>query len=134
MNPTGTKSVSNSTTSHMQQAGDALNANADKTIDSTRDYANDMLDKAEGKVRELRGNVDPMIDMLATKAQKLARQSLDMAAEAKDRAQQSLNRAAGATTRYVSEQPLRSILMAAAVGATIALLVSVSRNSSSNKR
>ena len=131
MNPITAKNVSNSTTSHLQQAGDDLQSNTDKAMDSTREYANDVLDKAESKVRELRGNVDPMIDMLATRAQKLARQSLDIAAEAKDRAQQSLNRAAGATTRYVSEQPLRSVLIAAAVGAGIALLVAATRN---NKR
>ena len=131
MNTTAVKNVTNSTASHVQQAGDNLHSSADKAMDSTREYANDVLDKAESKVRELRGNVDPMIDMLATRAQKLARQSLDMAAEAKDRAQQSLNRAADATTRYVAEQPLRSVLIAAAVGAGIALLVSASRH---NKR
>ena len=128
MNSTAAKNVSNSTSSHLQQAGDDLHASTDTAMESTREYANDVLDKAESKVRELRGAVDPMIDMLATRAQKLARQSLDIAAEAKDRAQQSLNRAAGATTRYVSEQPLRSVLIAAAVGAGIALLVSASRN------
>ena len=131
MNPIASKNPGNSTASRVQQAADDLQTNTDKAIDSTREYANDVLDKAESKVRELRGNVDPMIDMLATRAQKLARQSLDMAAEAKDRAQQSLNRAADATTRYVSEQPLRSVLIAAAVGAGIALLVSASRH---NKR
>ena len=74
------------------------------------------LNQAEYKVRELRGNVDPVVDMLASKAQKLTRQSLDMASQAKDRAQQSLSHAAGATTRYVPEQPLHSVLIAAAVG------------------
>ena len=74
-----------------------------------------------------------MVDMLATKAQKLARHSLDLASEAKDRAEQSFKRAAGVTTRYVSEQPVRSILMAAAVGATVALLVSATRHRNQNR-
>lgn len=91
------------------------------------------LDLAENKVRELRGSVDPVVDMLASKAQMLARQSLDMASEAKDRAQQSLSRAAGATTRYVAEQPLRSVLIAAAVGAAVALLISAARNHHRNQ-
>ncbi|HEY3046302.1 MAG TPA: hypothetical protein VGJ72_02405 [Polaromonas sp.] len=69
------------------------------------------------KVRELRGKVDPVVDMLASKARKLARQSPDMASQAKDRAQQSLNHAAGAATQHVSKQPLRSVPIAAAVGA-----------------
>ena len=128
MNTATVKNTTSSAAATAHQAADDLQKTADKAMDSTRQYANDALDKAEGKVRELRGNVDPMIDMLATKAQKLARQSLDMAAEAKDRAQKSINRATDATTRYVAEQPLRSVLIAAAVGAGVALLVSAARN------
>ena len=111
----------------VRDASKDLLKTADNALDVTRDYANHALDKAENKVRELRGEVDPMVDMLAAKAQKLARQSLDMAAEAKDKAQQSLSRYANATTHYVAEQPMRSVLIAAAVGAAVALLVAFSR-------
>ena len=117
----------------IRQASDDILQTADKAVSTTREYANNALDKAESKVRELRGSVDPMVDMLATKAQKLARHSLDLAAEAKDRAEQSLKRAAGVTTRYVSEQPVRSILIAAAVGAAVALLVSSTRHRNHNR-
>ena len=132
MNTTPSKFTSDAAPA-FRQASDELLQSAGKAVDSTRTYANEALDKAEDKVRELRGNVDPIVDMLASKAQKLARQSLDMAAEAKDRAQQSLSRAAGATTRYVAEQPLRSVVIAAAVGAAVALLISSSRNRNRNK-
>ena len=117
----------------VRKASDDLLQTAGKAIDSTREHANDALDKAESKMREFRGNVDPMVDMLASKAQKLARQSLDIASEAKERAEKSLKEAADATTRYVSEQPMRSIFMAAAVGALVALVVSTSRNSNKNQ-
>ena len=117
----------------VRKASDDLLQTAGKAIDSTREHANDALDKAESKMREFRGNVDPMVDMLASKAQKLARQSLDLASEAKDRAEKSLKQAADATTRYVSEQPMRSVLMAAAVGALVALVVSTTRNSDRNR-
>lgn len=112
----------------MRKASDEMLESAGKTLESTREHANLALDKAESKVRELRGSVDPMVDMLASKAQKMARQSLDMASEAKERAEKSLKHAADATTRYVSEQPIRSVLLAAAVGAAVALLVAASRD------
>ena len=118
----------------MRQASDDFRDGAGRAMDSTLAYANDALDQAEGKVRELRGSVDPMVEMLASKAQKLARQSLDMAAEAKDRAQQSLTRAADVTTRYVAEQPMRSVLIAAAVGATVAIMISMTRNKRNNNQ
>jgi ElaB/YqjD/DUF883 family membrane-anchored ribosome-binding protein len=93
----------------------------------TRGCAHEALDQAEEKIREMRHSVDPMVDMMSAKAQKLARQSLDIAADARQKAQKSLSRYADVTTRYVSEQPLRSVLIAAAVGAAVALLVSSSR-------
>ena len=117
----------------VRKASDDILQSAGKALDSTCEHANDALDKAESKMREFRGNVDPMVDMLASKAQKLARQSLDMASEAKERAEKSLKQAADATTRYVSEQPMRSVLIAAAVGALVALAVSTSRNTDKNR-
>ncbi len=109
---------------------DALQSTVQAT-ELTRSYAKEALDQAEDKIRELRGNVDPMVDKLADTAQKLARQSMDMAAEAKHKAQESLARYTDVTTKYVSEQPLRSVLIAAAVGAAVALLVAAARH---NKR
>ncbi|HEX5285418.1 MAG TPA: DUF883 C-terminal domain-containing protein [Polaromonas sp.] len=117
----------------MHQASDELLQSAGKAMDSTRDYANDALNKAENKVRELRGSVDPVVDMLASKAQRLARHSLDLASEAKDRAEQSLKRATRVTTRYVADQPLRSVLIAATVGAAVALLIASSRHRNQNR-
>ena len=117
----------------VRKASDDLLQSAGKVLDSTRDHANDALDRAESKMREFRGNVDPMVDLLATKAQKLARQSLDIASEAKDRAERSLKQAADATTRYVSEQPMKSVFMAAGIGALVALIVSMTRSGDKNR-
>ena len=91
------------------------------------------LDKAESKFREIRGSIDPMVEILASKAQSMARQSLDMASEARDRAEKSLKQAANSTTQYVAEQPMRSVLIAAAIGAAVALLVSTSRQWTPNR-
>ena len=125
-----TSQPSSGTTSNMRQASDDLLHSAGKAVDATRDYANETFSQAENKVRD---KVDPMVNMLAARAQKLAQQSMDMASEAKERAQQSLNRAAGMTTQYVSEQPLRSVLIAAAVGAAVALLISSTRHRNHNR-
>ncbi|MHB1198681.1 MAG: glycine zipper domain-containing protein [Polaromonas sp.] len=117
----------------MRQTPEELLKIAGNAVDSTRGYANDALDKAESRVRELRGSVDPVVDMLTSKAQKLARHSLDLASEAKYQAEQSLRRATRVTTRYVADQPLRSVLIAAAVGAVVALLISSSRHRNRNR-
>lgn len=97
--------------------------NASPASDLMHADAHETLDKAESQLHRLRGNVDPVVDMLASKAQKMAHHSLNLAAQAKDRAEESLKRAAGVTSRYVSDQPMRSVLIAAGVGAAVALLV-----------
>ena len=122
MNTNNPQNISRDGMPAIRQASDDFLQAAGKTLESGREQANNALDKAESKVRELRGNVDPMVDMLASKAQKLARHSLDLASEAKERAAQSLKRAADVTTRCVSEPPEHSSMIAAGVGAAVALL------------
>lgn len=112
---------------------DTLLQSAGAAMDSSRGFANDVLDQTENKVREFRHNIDPVGDMLAATAQKLARQSLDMATDAKDYAQHALNRAARVSSRYVSDQPVRSVLLAAAVGAAVATLISYARGRPQNR-
>ncbi len=121
-----TPSASGTSSSMRNSREEAAYAAADAS-ERTRGYAHEALDKAEEKIREMRQTVDPMVDMVSTKAQKLARQSMDIAADAKQKAQDSLNRYADVTSRYVAEQPVRSVLIAAAVGAAVALLVSSAR-------
>ena len=108
----------------MRIAADDLADTTTRAVDSTRNFANSALDQADSKLREFSSNIDPTVNMLASKAQKLAQQSFDMASEAKERAQHSFRRATSATTHYVSEQPMKSVLIAAAVGAGVALLIS----------
>ena len=100
---------------------------ANREGERARAYGQHALERAEGTLEEWRDNVDPVVNKLATKAQELARQSLDMASEASHKAQQSLSRYADVTTRYVAQQPMRSVLIAAAVGAAVALLVAATR-------
>lgn len=123
-NPAASASASST---HYGAREDAAMAAA-QAGERTRSFAHDALDQAEEKIREMRHTVDPMVDKMSQKAQKLARQSMDMANEARHKAQDSLSRYADVTTRYVAEQPLRSVLIAAAVGAAVALLVSSSRS------
>lgn len=117
----------------VHKASDEILQTATKVMDSSRDLAKDALDQAEHTVRAFRNNIDPVGDMLAATAQRLAKQSLDMASDAKDYAQHALNRAAKVSTRYVSDQPVRSVLMAAAVGAAVATLISYSRGRPHNR-
>lgn len=82
---------------------------------------------ARGAVSELRASLEPAIDSFASKAQDIARRSFDAASHGGHRAQEAATRYARATGRYVSEKPVQSALIAAGVGAAIALLVVAAR-------
>lgn len=77
--------------------------------------------------RRWSGRMDPLVGRISSTARDLARQSLDMASNAGAKAQQSLHRYADVTTGYIAEQPVRAVLIAATVGAGLALLLSASR-------
>jgi ElaB/YqjD/DUF883 family membrane-anchored ribosome-binding protein len=74
---------------------------AAQAMDSTRELASNALERAGERMRDLRHGVRSMANRSAN----------------------SMGEYAHATTRYVSEQPLKSALIAAAIGAAVAGLV-----------
>ena len=83
----------------------------EQALESTREFANQAFEKAGEKVRDLRYGVK------------------DLASKGVS----SVGDYAQATTRYVSQQPLKSALIAAGIGAALAALVIAMRRNS-NKR
>lgn len=111
---------------------------AHKVADTTEDLADDIADKAKETVRSVRRTaseaidstgrhlrsadeqVNPLIDNLADRAQDLAERSINFWADSSHRARRQIHTATDATTKYVSEQPGKSVLIAAATGAALA--------------
>lgn len=83
----------------------------------TQTSAQTLADDALGKVRDLRYGV-----------QDLASRSLSAVGDSAHVAQQRLGQYASTTGRYVSDQPVKSALIAAAVGAAVAALVLAARS------
>lgn len=102
-------------------ADDVLDTAKD-AVQATRKAANNSLDKAERGVRQLQDGVNPVIDDLAARAQDLASRGISYCADSSERARRQFNQAADTTSRYVAEQPGKSIFIAAAAGAAIAAL------------
>ncbi len=116
------------TQQNTRQAVDGLANSADKAIDATRNYAHHALDAADEKIQALSNGVKPALEKLSRKAEQYAQQGRDMAVEAQDKARESLSNYSAATSRYVADKPVQSVLIAAAVGAAVAMLVSSARN------
>jgi ElaB/YqjD/DUF883 family membrane-anchored ribosome-binding protein len=115
---------SNDAVDTIRQTSEALLQSAEKAVESTAANASEAV----------HNRIDPMVDLMAVTAQKLAKQSMSMASDAKEYAQHAMNRASKASTQYVTERPVRSVLMAAAVGAAVAIAISSLRSRDNVRR
>ncbi|MGZ5182458.1 MAG: hypothetical protein ACXWC6_02795 [Ramlibacter sp.] len=91
----------------------AITSRTSRAQSATQSLADEALDK----VRDLRYG-----------AQDLASKSISALGDTASAAQQRLGRYASTTGRYVSEQPVKSALIAAAIGAAVAAIVMVARS------
>ena len=87
------------------------------TLDSTRKLASDALERATSSMKDLRSGV-----------QGVASRGMGAVSDRASAAQRYMGEYASAGTRYVSDHPLKSALIAAAVGAAVAGLVLAMRH------
>ena len=109
-------------TTATNSSSNLLPTSVDRTIDSARVQAGNVLHTASEKVQTLADTLEPQLDRISDKAKAIANQGMDMAVQAKQKAEQSLTHYSDVTSRYVSEKPVQSIVMAAAAGAALAWL------------
>jgi ElaB/YqjD/DUF883 family membrane-anchored ribosome-binding protein len=119
-----------STTKTPSQMAEEARQTANDALDTTRAYAQNAVNAAGEKVRDLRREAEPTVEQLAARVQQAVQRGLDAASTTSARAQRRLEQAADVTGRYIADQPVRSVLVAAAAGAVItALIVLASRRS-----
>lgn len=106
-------------TSAQEVAHDA-EATAKDTLQVTRDAASNAFGKVPDRLRAVEKELSPAIDEISVRAQALCNKSIDFCAASADRTRRQFQQAAESSTRYVVEQPGKSILMAAAADAAIA--------------
>jgi ElaB/YqjD/DUF883 family membrane-anchored ribosome-binding protein len=92
-------------------AGDALDATT-HALDSSKQFASEAASRIGETARDLRDG-----------AADLARTSADSVSDATSAARRQLGGYANATRRYVADEPLKSALISAAVGAAAAMLL-----------
>ena len=132
-NATSPKALRESTDTARDLSANVLQS-AEDAVESSRSFANDQFDRAHDKVRDLRSTVEPAIDRFATRAQELANRGIHAASDATAKVQKQINHYADATGKYVAEQPVKSVLIAAAAGAALAALIGLLARSRTDLR
>ncbi len=104
---------------------DQAAASADQAIRSTQRVANDALDGLAGSVQDLREHAAPMVDRVAERASAIAHHGADAVRERSHQLSEGAHRMVDGTRSYVRDEPVKSLLIAAATGAVLMGLLAV---------
>lgn len=114
-------------------AADRAAETADSALKATRRMANQGLDSLESNVDAARDTIQPAIARLATQAESLARRGLDAMRDSAGQVRERAQTMGDVTVRYVKDEPVKSVLIAAAAGAAVMALVSLIQSSRRNR-
>ena len=126
----------NSRTTAQSTANDLADqaaSKADLALKSTRRVANDALDSMESGVDSLRETVPAAFSRAAAQVEEITRRGLDRAKEASMGMRDQVYRAGDRTVGHIKDEPVKSVLIAAATGAAVALLVGWAMRSRSSR-
>ena len=102
---------------------------ASSAIRQTKNVANSTLDRLSDKVDSAREQAAPLIDRLSTQAQDVARKSADAVRDTTAQLREKASRAQETTVGYIKDEPVKSMLIAAATGAALMALLSITSRS-----
>ena len=112
---------------------DDVTRQAHDGVDAGQRYAHQAVDRIADRASGWTDQAAPVIDRVTERAQGLARQSAQWARQNSDRVRQQVAQASDRTVGYVREEPVRSVLIAAAAGALLVALVRLISNRSSDR-
>ena len=100
----------------------------ENAVDSARDVAQDALSNVSHKIDSIHDQAKPAVDRMVARGKDLADSAIAGTREAGERAKKAVSGYASSCENYITEQPMKSVAIAAAAGATIAALLLLSRN------
>ncbi len=117
--------ITNSIPGQTNALTDQAAQSADHAIKSTQQLANGAFDSLSGTVKDIRDQAAPMVNRATEKASELATRSADAVRESSRQLRERATQASDATVNYIKDEPVKSILIAAATGAALMGLVSL---------
>ena len=112
---------------------DRASASAQDAIKSTQGAVNDALNSLSGSMQDLRDDARPAIARISHQASALAQRSADAMRDGSQLVRDSARHASDRTVGYIRDEPVRSVLIAAATGAALMALVSLMARSNNQR-
>jgi ElaB/YqjD/DUF883 family membrane-anchored ribosome-binding protein len=104
---------------------DQASTAADSAIRSTQRTADEAFDALSNKVDDLRSQAAPLINRVSAKAEDAAKRGLEAMRDSSQQLREKAQLASESTVAYVKDEPVKSMLIAAATGALLMGLVSL---------
>lgn len=104
---------------------DQVAASADHAIQATQRAANEALNSLADSVIQLRNQATPLINRATGQANALMSSGLETVRNTSQQLTETALRARDGTVNYVKDEPVKSILIAAATGAALMALVTM---------
>ena len=102
---------------------DRVAQTADNAIRSTQHLANSALDSLAGSVQDVRHEAAPLLNRAGEQASALAQRGVNAVRERSLKLRDSAVQAKDGAVLYIKDEPLKSMLIAAAAGAALMALV-----------
>jgi ElaB/YqjD/DUF883 family membrane-anchored ribosome-binding protein len=97
----------------------------DQAIRTTQRVANKTLDQLADTVEDVRIQADTALNRLSGDAEQLMRRGVDVVRDRSQQLREQAVRATDSTVAYVKDEPIKSLLIAAAVGAALMALITI---------
>lgn len=110
--------------SAVENLTDQAAAKTDGVIQSTRNVANSALDSLQSGVDNLRHAAPAALSRAAAQVEDLTRRSLERARDASSQVKQQVAQVGDKSVNWIRDEPVKSVLIAAAAGAAMAALIS----------
>lgn len=114
------------------QVADHLADKADQAIGATRRQTTHALDNLESGVEHLRTQAPSAFSRAAAQMEELTRRGVERARDAGNQVRDQAHRASDRAVGYVRDEPVKSVLIAVAAGAAVAMLAGWFARSRSN--
>lgn len=92
---------------------------ASNTTSNVQQAVSGAAEDLSNKVQNLSDQAAPVIGRLSAQAEALTRKTVDAVREGSKRVRQQATTAADSTVNYIKEEPVKSVLIAAAAGAAL---------------
>lgn len=119
MNTTTMNPIANEASTVADQAADRANS----ALRSTQGVANQAFDRLSDKIESAREHAVPLINRLTSQAETAAHRGVDAVRDASAQVRERALKASDTTVSYIKDEPVKSMLIAAATGAALMALI-----------